>query len=279
MENKYFETAGFCFSVSSEIELNFGAAEKFFYSQSEKSEIHYHITSKPDKNERGNLIAENNIFSVFESEEKIMRRYKNKCGDFVLSGDKATPMEFVLSGNADELKKQESLLIPGYLALEVPLIHCGAYVLHSSLVKTNDCAIAFSGVSGAGKSTQAELWKKYAEAEIISGDRSCLRVCDNDVSAHGTFYTGSSSIHKNDGAPLQAIVFIEHAEKNKLKRLSPSEAFTAIYSQALNNPWDNEYVGLLISHIEKTVKSVPVYLLSGRAEKEAVNLLYNELFK
>lgn len=278
MNTYYFETAGLCFSVSSEIKFDFGAAGKFFYSDKKSADIHFEI--KPGTcYDKGKLIYNGNIFSVTENAGTVMRHFRNRLGDFVLTRNINDPFSAVLTGNKEVLKEQEEKLINGYFALEAPLIHKNIFILHSSLVKTNGFSIAFSGVSGAGKTTQSELWKKYKNADIISGDRSCVRVCGENISAHGTFYSGSSDIYRNDGAPLKAIVFLSHSDENKLERLSPVQAFRSIYAQALNNSWDKDYVEKLIALTEKVSMNIPVYSLSCRPDEESVNLLYNELFR
>ena len=43
-------------------------------------------------------------------------------------------------------------------------------LFHSSIIKFWNQGIMFLGPSGIGKTTQAELWKKYRDALIINGD-------------------------------------------------------------------------------------------------------------
>ena len=47
--------------------------------------------------------------------------------------------------------------------------------MHASLIARNEIGIMFIGPSGIGKTTQAELWKKYREAQIINGDRGIYK--------------------------------------------------------------------------------------------------------
>ena len=50
--------------------------------------------------------------------------------------------------------------------------------LHSSYIIYHDKAILFTGPSGIGKTTQAELWRDYQGAEIINGDVTLIRKWD-----------------------------------------------------------------------------------------------------
>ena len=52
------------------------------------------------------------------------------------------------------------------IGLETLLLQHGGLLLHASLIKFNEKAVAFAGPSGVGKSTQAELWHTHMGAEI-----------------------------------------------------------------------------------------------------------------
>lgn len=279
MYKKFFSIAKTVFSVESESELDFGVAEKYFLCHcDEKPELNFTI-----KNEKvavnGNLLHCGNIFSVYEKDNIFYRRFTNKFGDFVLTRDKNNPFNAVLYTNPNDLAAQSANLIQGYFGLEVPLICNQTYILHSSLIKINDYTVLFSAPSGTGKSTQADLWQRHKNAEILNGDRSCIRISGETAHAYGSFFAGSSDIYKNDGAPIKAIIFLEQSEENNLQKLSPPEAFKKLYSQSLNNTWDADFVHCLVNVVEKTVSLVPVYKLSCRPDCESVDLVYNKLFK
>lgn len=55
------------------------------------------------------------------------------------------------------------------LSLERRMNSYKSYILHSSYIVYQEQAILFSAPSGTGKSTQADLWKKYRDIEIING--------------------------------------------------------------------------------------------------------------
>lgn len=90
----------------------------------------------------------------------------------------------VSTGYAGNLRTQ--LLLEAVDLFDI-LAERGMLVLHSSYVlrKEGD-AILFSGASGIGKSTQAELWREFASARVINGDRALIDV-DRGI-AHGIFY-------------------------------------------------------------------------------------------
>ena len=81
--------------------------------------------------------------------------------------------------------------------IEQVLNSYNTFLLHSSFIKWKDKAILFTAPSGTGKSTQADLWEKYENAEIINGDRSGIRKMDGKWTAYGLPIAGSSGIYKN----------------------------------------------------------------------------------
>lgn len=153
----------------------------------------------------------------------------------------------------------------------------GQLVLHSSYVlPQNGAAVLFSGPSGIGKSTQAALWQQYADADVINGDRTLIRL--SDLTANGVFYSGTSGICKNVSAPIRAIVLLEQAESNALRRAGAKEAFVAVLSQCSYYQWDADSAIRMMDLVNELVQRADVYRLSCRADEGAVRLLQNELF-
>ena len=95
------------------------------------------------------------------------------------------------------------------------LLEYGRVTCHCSYIIRDGEAILFAGFKQVGKSTQAELWKKYGNAEIINGDRAILKMKDGRVYACGTPYCGSSKIALNRIAPVKAIILLSKGDKNE----------------------------------------------------------------
>ena len=153
----------------------------------------------------------------------------------------------------------------------------GQLVLHSSYVlMQSGAAVLFSGPSGIGKSTQAALWERFAGADIVNGDRTLIRT--GDITANGVFYSGTSGICKNASAPIRAIVLLDKADENTLRRAGAKEAFAAVLSQCSYYQWDAESAINMTDLVAGLVRRADVYRLSCRADEGAVRLLQNELF-
>lgn len=168
-------------------------------------------------------------------------------------------------------------LIPSLFSLERLLIKDKAFVLHSSYISYDNRGIVFTAPSGGGKSTQAELWKKYRDATIVNGDKSIIDLNNNGY-VHGLPFSGSSDYCINKSCPLGAIVILEKGPVNQLQRLG-LEAFNTVFSQVTVNPWDSEFCEQIMDLILETCCMIPVYRYSCTKDESAVDYLYEHFKK
>lgn len=163
------------------------------------------------------------------------------------------------------------------IMLEQILLEKNTFILHASFIRWKKQGILFTAPSQTGKSTQANLWEKYEQAEIVNGDRAAICQKENQWCAYGLPLAGSSQIYKNESAPIRMIVVLRKSEENHLYELKPSEAFKWIYNETTIYRWDNEFVNRSIDIILKLVSSVHVYMLECRPEKSSVDILKSKL--
>ena len=159
------------------------------------------------------------------------------------------------------------------IGMETMLLQHDALLLHASLIKYHGNAIAFSGPSGIGKSTHANIWNTHLGAEIINGDRAILRGAGNGWTAYGSPYAGTSGIYKNAHAPLNALIVLRQAEENRLQRLSSGEAFRYLYPEVSIHHWDSTFVERATGLCLQLLAQIPVYLLECRPEESAALLV------
>ena len=154
----------------------------------------------------------------------------------------------------------------------------GGVVLHSSYVLTKQGeALLFSAPSGTGKSTQAELWRKFAGAKVINGDRALIKA-QNGVTANGIFFSGTSGICENVTAPIRAIVLLRQSFANELKKISGKEAFMRLLPQCSYYPKEEENLRLVTGILAEIISAVPIYDFGCVPEKSAVTALNEVLY-
>ncbi len=173
----------------------------------------------------------------------------------------------------------EHFNIWNYMAFENPLLYYQAFLLHSSFISWQNNGILFTAPSGTGKSTQADLWKKYEDADIYNGDRTIIRKIEGKYYGFGSPYAGSSGIYRNESAPIKAIVVIEQGPDNVIRRLHGREAFLPLFRETLMNTWNKEYMEKMTDLLMDAACQIPVYHLSCRPDQDAVNTVKNEILK
>lgn len=164
-----------------------------------------------------------------------------------------------------------------WLGFENYLIQRGKLCLHASLVDTHFGGILFSGVSGIGKSTQAELWCKHRVARQINGDRPILSKESDGWLAWGSPYAGSSRCYINESSPVSAIVLLKQSPVCTLRRLRPSEAFRRVWAGLTICSWDPAFVDTASLLTMDLVGAVAVYEFCCTPDEYAVNFLEAEL--
>lgn len=213
------------------------------------------------------------MYKVYEDETYWYRLIDGNHKNIVLQRKKADPSVTEIYARKAELADISHLLLQNYLALEEPLLWKDAFLLHASLIRWKGEGIVFSAPSGTGKSTQAELWERWQNAEILNGDRALIRQKEDGFHVYGSMFAGSSKICKDESARLSAVVILEQAETNTLRRLSGRDAFIRLYSQILQNPWNPDYAKRLSQKLESLIQELPVLLLRCRPDRESTEIV------
>lgn len=164
-----------------------------------------------------------------------------------------------------------------HIGLEQILLHEKRFVLHASCVQTPLGGIMFSGVSGVGKSTQAELWCRYAKGRLINGDRPIIGNDNNQWKAYGSPYAGSSRCYRNESCLIRTVVMLEQAGVSSIRRLSASEAFRRMFAGTTVNIWDSEFLNRVCNLETEFVQQIPIYELCCTPDQDAVRLLWRTL--
>lgn len=155
----------------------------------------------------------------------------------------------------------------------------GGMIFHSSALSYKGEAILFSAPSGTGKSTHTKLWCQHVEGAEVFNDDSPAIMMENGVPvAYGTPWSGKSIVNLNVRLPIRAIVFLERGEINSIRRLTGKDAFLHVASQSFYVPFTGLLPALLDVQ-ECIVNNVSTYKLACNISKEAVNTVYNQLYK
>ena len=154
------------------------------------------------------------------------------------------------------------------------VLQAGAY---ASLIESEYGGILFTGPSGIGKSTQADMWAKYEKVEILNGDRPILKKENENWKAYGSPYAGSSDYYVNKSTNVKAIIVLEQSKTCSIERLKNSRAFLKLYSGMIVNTWRPDFVERVVDLTKDLIEQIPVYLLKCTPDYEAVKMLKSVL--
>ena len=231
--------------------------------------------------ERKQLLIDNNLFinindyTYLTDKEIIVMGYPF-LDDYLLDIFKKLNARVIIG---EEKCIDYSRNIIDILNIENALNKFNGFILHSSFINWQNNGILFSAPSGTGKSTQADLWNKHENAEIINGDRAGVRNVDGVWSAYGLPVAGSSGIYKNKKAQISHIIVLRQGTENKLTRLSPRDAFIKIYRETTVHTWVDEFQTNILNMISDLVQNVPVYLYECLPDESAVEFLKEQIIK
>lgn len=154
-----------------------------------------------------------------------------------------------------------------------------AFLLHSSRIAVHGKAVLFTAPSQTGKTTQARLWNRYEAAEIVGNDRTILRKSGNEFHTYGYPVDGSSPICRNERLALGAIVVLRQGAENHIQRLPAPQALKCLMEQTAMDTWNTSERMAIQQLWLDLLEKYPVYLLTCRADKDAVVCLKQQLEK
>ena len=199
------------------------------------------------------------------------------CGYFMCLSKDFRHADVYLAEHCREDGSYEAsnLLMQGYM---YRLVQTGNFMIHSAATLYGEDAILFCGLSGAGKSTQANLWKTYLNCSILNYDKPCIIREGEHIYAHGSPWSGKEALTLNVYKPLKAIVYVVQAKQNKIRKLSAGEAFSHIFLHNYVYPFTAEVENAYIEAIQAVADQIPVYELQCDISKEAVEVLFDTLY-
>ena len=161
----------------------------------------------------------------------------------------------------------------------IHLLKHSGLMLHASAVELDGKAYLFSGDCGAGKSTHTALWQQVfgVNVQIFNDDKPALRCLDGTWYAYGTPWCGKNGININTKVPLAGICFLRKADSNRIRRISAREALPKIFKQTIRCFDTTENLDLMLAHVDKLVRKIPVFELENRPEPEAAQLSYETM--
>ena len=154
-------------------------------------------------------------------------------------------------------------------------------LMHASVTMKDGKGYMFLGKSGTGKSTHSQLWIDNIEGcSLLNDDNPVLKVGeDGEVRVYGSPWSGKTPCYRNLNVPVGAIVSLNQAKVNKIRRQTLPEAYASVYVSFSGYRFMKKMAdGLHITNAQ-VVGSVPCYQLDCLPNAEAAFLCYNTVAK
>ncbi len=170
----------------------------------------------------------------------------------------------------------------GYMeSLEIYRIICrkildfDAMLMHCAAIAVDGEAYLFTALSGTGKTTHINLWKKKFgnRCFVVNGDKPILRIKDGKFYVCGTPWQGKENYGNNVIVPIKAVCILNRGEKNTIKKIAPHEAISTVLTQTLRTN-DMAEMEKVLSMTDKLLQCVPFYELHCNMEYEAADVSY-----
>lgn len=198
-------------------------------------------------------------------------RFMEADGSVLYVNKDYTQAQFISSGS---IYGREELLCQLF---QTHGVKRGILRVHSSLVDCQGIGILFIGPSGIGKTTQAELWEKYRQAEIINGDMVFVQEKGQDFYGVGSPWHGSSPYCLNRQVKIRAIVALKQDSVNSIRKLQDFEKVSTLAGNLFYPLWSETGMAACMETFHRLAKKVETYQLSCRPDKDAVELLYENI--
>lgn len=153
------------------------------------------------------------------------------------------------------------------------LARAGGLVLHAAGVSAWGGSRIFTGQSGAGKSTIADLFASRG-MPVLSDERLIIRRTNGTLAAWGTPWVGASRWALNRTGPLAELYIISHGrERHRLEPTSPREVAPVLLQQCYLPLWDSEGMAGVLGVLDTLVASVPCWRLAFLKQHDLVEFL------
>ncbi len=145
----------------------------------------------------------------------------------------------------------------------------GSAMMHASCVYDGKVGRIFTGFSGNGKSTMADIWNKNG-CTVINDDRIIIRQIDGQIFAFNTpmFYPD-----KPKKAPVKFVYLISHSPENKIKKLSGAAALSRSMAFFIQNNFDKKQINNQFNFFNSALEHLQVFELGFVPDEKVINFV------
>jgi len=154
------------------------------------------------------------------------------------------------------------------------LNHGRGVLLHACGLSHNGQGILFVGVSGAGKTTTANLWRKQSGVTLLSDDRVVVRKReDGRFWIYGTPWYGDAKAASPEAVPLERVFILRHGNENCVLKIPSVVAVEQLFRCASPAFWNPTGVDFTLRFLESMVQELPTFRYDFLPDPSAVEYI------
>lgn len=196
-----------------------------------------------------------------------------------------------------------------YRKIAEALAERNVLLFHGSAIAVDGKGYLFTGLSGAGKSTHARMWREYFQNAndgvgssanngtgdinsaddsrsdstthdvfMVNDDKPLIKVTDDGIMICGTPWDGKHRLSRNCQVPLTAIAEIKQATDNSCGLLPEERIWTLLYQQSYH-PETESGMKAAIDMLGRIKASTPFYEIKCDMSTRAAEVAWNEMGK
>lgn len=144
-----------------------------------------------------------------------------------------------------------------------------AIMIHSSGVVDGVRGRLFSGFSGVGKSTMAEIWKNKGNT-LINDDRLLLTVENGKVMMHNTpmFYEDNPRSNQ-----LHTIYLLKQSKENNIRQLTNAEAISRLLAFCIQHSYSKRFLENHLKTISDIYSLIPICELGFKPDADIIDFI------
>ncbi len=195
----------------------------------------------------------------------------------VLSSQEAIDRERERAGEEENPSDDYLETLSVYRSIAEQMLDYSTFLVHASVVAKDQEAFAFLAASGVGKTTRTNLWlEELEDSYVVNGDKPLLRICDHEVWACGTPWSGKERMNRNCQIPLRALCFLERADEEAIHEMDFSQAFVRMLSQVYR-PKNQMALAKTLRLVKAMEGKVKFYQYRSKLEDVDMRKLYQQM--
>ena len=143
--------------------------------------------------------------------------------------------------------------------------------MHSSCVSVDGKVMLFTGMSGAGKTTMARLWRQHG-GTILNDERNMIHLREGVVRAGASPWHGEENQVDPTTGPLSALFFLKQSPENGIRLMPLNESLGRMMATAFIPVYMPDGPALTLDACAAILQTVPAYELSFTPDKRALDL-------